>query len=232
MNNHKWEWYIQDNAEREMKSSNDNNTLGDALRKKEIDTLFVPAVKSLNVPNPRVLDVGCGTGNYTKIIKEHGFKTNGICLSAVDAKVCKEKGIDVTVCDMHGIEYPNNSFNAIFCVHTIEHSIAPYIAFCEFNRILKPGGILYISLPEPDTKWTFFPTHYSVLHPKQMLALAIRSGFEPIKFVPWRFEGNESAANNQDSYIFKKIKNYRKVDRSYKPGDIFNMYEINLEDKK
>ena len=224
MNSKKWNWYLQDNAEREMKTSATHNTFGDDLRKKEIEVLFSPAVKSLNTPSPRVLDIGCGTCGYTTILKKLGFKTNGICLSIVDAAVCRDKNIDAAVCDMHEIEYPNNSFDAIFCAHTIEHSIAPYIAFCEFNRILKPDGILYISLPEPDSKWTFFPTHYSVLHPKQMLALAFRSGFKLIKFHKWRF--NKETEHNQDSYVFVKEKNYKDVDRSYKPGDIFLDYNI------
>ena len=44
-------------------------------------------------------------------------------------------------------EFKDNSFDLIYSLETLEHSPRPYVLLKEFNRVLKPGGKLILSLP-------------------------------------------------------------------------------------
>jgi len=66
----------------------------------------------------------------------------------VNVDVIKENRPEV-VCNMNHFPYPfhNNSAEEIYCNMTLEHIESPLKAICEFHRILKPKGKLYIAVP-------------------------------------------------------------------------------------
>lgn len=128
----------------------------------------------------RVLDVGCGQGVALKHFVAKGFETTGITLNAIDVAECQRQGYDVREMDQSFLDFPDGEFDLIWCRHCLEHSIFPYLTLSEFNRVLKPGGWLYVEVPAPDTACQHQTNrnHYSVLGKSMLGSLITRSGFK------------------------------------------------------
>jgi SAM-dependent methyltransferase len=126
----------------------------------------------------RVLDVGCGQGVALEMFKEAGLDAVGITLGP-DAATCREKGLDAVEMDFSFLEFPDAAFDLVWCRHAIEHSIFPLFTLTELHRVLRPGGVLYLEVPAPDTSCNHQrnPNHYSVLGKSMWLELIRRAGF-------------------------------------------------------
>jgi ubiquinone/menaquinone biosynthesis C-methylase UbiE len=138
------------------------------------------------VPNGgEVLDVGCGQGPALDWLKEHGFSGTGITINKADLVACRELGHNVYDCDQNALMFNDGWFDMVWARHVLEHSVAPYWTLHEFKRVLKPGGILYVEVPSPNTASCHESNqnHYSVMGYEMWLALITRAGFEPIEGV-------------------------------------------------
>lgn len=62
-------------------------------------------------------------------------------------------GIDATGVDpSQGFpDAPAGGFDVVWSCHALERSVAPLYTLSEYKRLLKPGGLLYVQLPAPDT---------------------------------------------------------------------------------
>ena len=101
------------------------------------------------VRSGNILDVGAGRGEFLHYAKKAGrWQCFGIETSryAVDfAK--KEFGIDLSLGQLEDLRYPDSHFDAVSLWHALEHLPYPSMAIKEANRILKPGGYLFIAVP-------------------------------------------------------------------------------------
>lgn len=88
----------------------------------------------------KVLHVGCGLEPIDRIFKDY----EEIRLD-IDTNVCPD--IVNSITDMKDVE--NGSFDAVFSSHNIEHLYFHEVSLAlnEFNRVLRSGGIVYISCP-------------------------------------------------------------------------------------
>ncbi len=99
-------------------------------------------------PNSKVVDLGCGTGNFTFKAKEKiGCKdilgVDGKDEALIDAR---KKGIMTKKCDLEKIDiFGDNCFDVVISNQVIEHSHYPVKFMKEVYRILKPGGYAVIS---------------------------------------------------------------------------------------
>lgn len=130
-------------------------------------------------PGAYVLDVGCGQGPAMEWFAKNGFIARGITLGADDVAACQKKGLSVMQRDMHDLA-PYWQCDLVWSRHVLEHSIAPFFALHEFHRVLKPGGILYVEVPSPDTACCHESNrnHYSVMGCEMWKNLIVRAGFE------------------------------------------------------
>jgi SAM-dependent methyltransferase len=129
----------------------DKNTIN--LEKQVIDNIKEEEIE--NMDNPSVstssklicIDLGCGTD------KAEGFI--GVDVVAAD-------GVDV-IADLNGgFPFPDNSVDFIKAHDIIEHIPDRIYTMNEIWRILKPGGIVDISVPSTDGRGAFQdPTHVS-----------------------------------------------------------------------
>lgn len=138
----------------------------------------------------KILDVGCAFGSAAKYMMERKFDVRGININkreveAGNKKLFKGKKI-IKYGDMHDIPFDNGTFDAIYCSHTLEHSIAPYVALCEFNRVLKNKGLVFIQVPEEGNYWTSCHFHYFCPTVRQLAGLLHKTGFSSIR--QWRSE--------------------------------------------
>lgn len=96
----------------------------------------------------RVLDYGCGRGEYSLELLELGATVEGIDISKayVDLcfKACRERGFDekrfnFQVMDAHKLDFADNSFDFVVGNGILHHLDYP-TALAEIRRVLKPGG--------------------------------------------------------------------------------------------
>jgi SAM-dependent methyltransferase len=97
---------------------------------------------------PRILDVGCGTGDYFEIASLHGASYHGVDWSwkmvreaAARVDGHGKRHLFVTASGAH-LPYRDHSFDLVLAVGYIEYFADPAGAIQEIARVLKPGGIL------------------------------------------------------------------------------------------
>lgn len=104
------------------------------------------------VQNKRVLDIACGSGYGSKILKRSGaFIVTGIDISQSTIDYAKNKytddGLKFILGDILHIDFPDNSFDMVVCFETIEHINDYNKALSEIKRVLNGSGLLIISSP-------------------------------------------------------------------------------------
>jgi ubiquinone/menaquinone biosynthesis C-methylase UbiE len=57
--------------------------------------------------------------------------------------------------DITDIQYPDNSFDVIYCSHVLEHIPDDHRAMSELFRVLKPGGWAILQVPQADLDVTY-----------------------------------------------------------------------------
>jgi SAM-dependent methyltransferase len=130
----------------------------------------------------RCLEIGSGLGLWTEAIAAHVKEVIGIDVSPALVRLCAGRGLPnvrLLVMDAHRLEFPDESFDAAFCVSVLHH-LDVEAALGEVSRVLKPGGIFLASEP-------------NLLNPLAALERATpglrrRFGVSPdeIAFVRWR----------------------------------------------
>jgi len=99
--------------------------------------------------SPRVLEVGCGTGNNLWFLAEEGFHVCGVDVSPTAVRCAKEylrsRGLDceVLVSDLTHIPYDANAFDVTIdrgCLSCLSASHIPGTVR-ELYRVLRPGGV-------------------------------------------------------------------------------------------
>lgn len=97
------------------------------------------------VPRGRLLDVPTGEGALAKRLGDLGFEVE---CADLYPEIFKLPGTNVTRADLdRELPFADVSFDYAVCVEGLEHIENPANAIREFNRILKPGGTLIVSVP-------------------------------------------------------------------------------------
>lgn len=100
--------------------------------------------------NGKILDIGCGDGELTLLIKEKTkAEIYGVDISEDALKIARKKGIKIKIADIDGnkIPYEDEFFDAIFCGDIIEHLVNTDDFVKELNRILKTNGYVVLTTP-------------------------------------------------------------------------------------
>jgi len=99
----------------------------------------------------RILDLGCGTGRHTLYLLQQNFEVYACDYSENALRIAKQiaPNVEFRKCDMASLPYENGFFDGILCHFVIQHGKINKIkkAIFEMHRVLKNGGILYLSVP-------------------------------------------------------------------------------------
>ncbi|MBL8826822.1 MAG: class I SAM-dependent methyltransferase [Planctomycetaceae bacterium] len=100
------------------------------------------------VPPGRALDIGCGRGWTLAALRARGWQVQGVELNAAAARHAQETlGIDVTLGGFDPQQFAPKSFDAVILWHVLEHLRSPRETLAGISRILRPGGVLALAVP-------------------------------------------------------------------------------------
>lgn len=94
-----------------------------------------------------LLDVGCGDGGFLKLLDSRLFNAHGLepVQEAVDAAT--KAGLQVTRGDILKDTHSPEKFDVVTLWHVFEHIKDPVTAICRIHTLLKPSGVLIMSMP-------------------------------------------------------------------------------------
>jgi SAM-dependent methyltransferase len=106
---------------------------------------------------PRILDIGCAAGGTLSYLAAWG-EAWGLDLSAEAVALCLAWGIDehrLVVGDAQSMPFfTDERFDLITAVEVLEHLPQPERGLAEIRRILKPGGLLLLTVPADPKLWS------------------------------------------------------------------------------
>jgi ubiquinone/menaquinone biosynthesis C-methylase UbiE len=109
----------------------------------------------------RVLDAGCGTGNYAIALARAGFEVLGIdyaagMLASAQAKLTEPLGDRLSFQRMdlnHRLDLADASFDHVINISALQTAADPAFTLRELWRVLRPGGrLLLLHVPRPQSQ--------------------------------------------------------------------------------
>lgn len=102
------------------------------------------------VSGRNLLDLGCGTGQFVETATNLGWSARGIDLSVAAIQVCNDFGLPCTVTDFFSPSLDDERFDVIVMSEFIEHVPSPGKFLARAEKLLNPGGVVYLTTPNFD----------------------------------------------------------------------------------
>lgn len=174
--------------------------------------------------NNTIIDVGAGDGHFIETAKIAGWEAYATEFDDRAVELCRQKGVHVEQGKLDASKYPSAFFDVIFSSEVLEHINNPVEEIRNFNKILRKGGVVYITTPNLNSlsfrflkhKWNIFhyPEHLCYYTPKTLEKLFTDNGFRKVMiqttgFSPSRFRHSlgQSNINNDDERLRVKTEN-------------------------
>jgi len=112
--------------------------------------------KYIDIQDKEMLDIGCGYGGASTFFAINGLRVtavdnqsyeDGFLADAINFAIEKEVGITFCFSDAHKLPFKTNSIDIIRLDSVLEHLETPETVLAECRRVLKTGGLLFISFP-------------------------------------------------------------------------------------
>ena len=98
--------------------------------------------------NAKVLDVGCGVGRLSRIIKnECAAEVVGLDFSSWACEQLAKEGFETIVSSLPKIPVEDNTFDIAVATEVLEHLDKPELTIFQMARVVKPGGMIMCSVP-------------------------------------------------------------------------------------
>ncbi len=129
-----------------------------------------------------LLEIGCAMGFFLDHVRSLGWKVKGVDLAEDAVNFAKEKlNLDTSKGDIFSLKADVNSFDACVSIGTMDHLKDPIAVFNEISRILKPNGLLLITIGSISELVPFHyrpPEHLFYFSRKSLKIALEKSGFE------------------------------------------------------
>jgi 2-polyprenyl-3-methyl-5-hydroxy-6-metoxy-1,4-benzoquinol methylase len=173
-------------------------------------------------PGKALLEVGCGTGADLVWARENGWDVHGLELDPSAVEAARQQGLDVQQSTFEDANLDANSFDCIIMSQVLEHLYSPTRALLRCHQLLRPRGLLLISVPKFDS-WTRhalgnywhnlqFPVHLHHFNQPVLDRMITNAGFRVR-------EVRLSSSILNLAYALRTMKRFHILDRIFtKPG--------------
>jgi len=134
-------------------------------------------------PGDRVVDVGCGTGPFSRLVAERVAPDGhvvgvDVAPEAIDLANQLTDGTDrgllsFDVADAASLSFDDATFDGAVCISVLDFCEEPEAALLELHRVLRPGGRLVVASSDQDTR--VYYSHDRELGRRVMQAIADRA---------------------------------------------------------
>lgn len=138
----------------------------------------------------RLLDVGCGSGEFAAAARDHGFDVQAVEPESSGAEVAHSRGLDVRTAMLEDAGLPERSYDVVCAFHVLEHLPDSRAFLRSLARFTKPGGHVVIEVPNfgsvlrrrSGVDWVHLrPLEHLIYHSPETLERCLwRSGLEPV----------------------------------------------------
>ena len=139
----------------------------------------------------KLLDVGCGIGYFLEIAIQRGWQVFGTEYTDEAIEICRKKEISIHKGVLNPENYEEESFDIITSFEVIEHINNPIQELKNFYKLLRKGGLVYITTPnfnsllryrlKSDYNIICYPEHLSYYTPKTLKKVFLNTGFKKKK---------------------------------------------------
>ncbi len=139
------------------------------------------------------LDVGFGNGSLLFTAQEYGFKPYGLDLRQDNVAQLSSWGVRADCSDISKLKM-DEEFSVISMMDVLEHMPYPRVGLSEAYRLLKAGGVLFLSMPNRESwAWEFLDhknmnpywgemEHYQNFGRARLYELLNEFGFSPVRY--------------------------------------------------
>lgn len=143
-------------------------------------------------PSGSLLDIGCGTGELIHVARQMGYQAAGLDYSESLARYVSEKyGVEVYLGSPETVRLPYRVDIAVMS-HMLEHTTDPIATLRHVRRLLNPGGLIYLAVPNLDCwesrfrGWASYePYHLWYFNPDNLRHLLERVGYQVVSIHTW-----------------------------------------------
>ncbi|BCW94670.1 MAG: class I SAM-dependent methyltransferase [Fimbriimonadales bacterium] len=146
-------------------------------------------------PKGRLLDVGCGNGDFLLFAQRAGWQAVGVEPDPKAVEVARARGLTVHLGGLETLASEREAFDGMTLNHVIEHVHNPRATLADCYRLLKPGGWLWLETPNLDAQgharyrenWVGLdiPRHLVVFTDRALLRLLQEVGFARVERLPY-----------------------------------------------
>jgi SAM-dependent methyltransferase len=161
--------------------------------------LYLSEIRRYHGPeNGRLLEVGCGDGDFLVLAEADGWQVTGVEYSAAACEKARLrlKNGEVRCGKLQQAGMPAEQFDLCVISDVLAHIRSPLDFLREIHRLLKPGGTLFVATPSIDSwsarflrqKWMEFKAEHLTYFDRQTLQTALfKSGFHNVIVQPgWK----------------------------------------------
>lgn len=137
-----------------------------------------------------LVDLGCWVGFLLAEARDRGWRTLGVEPSSFASGLARDRlGLEVIQGDLLDAPVPEGEWDAVVLGDVLEHVTQPGDALDRVTGLLRPGGVVYIALPDAGSRvatrlgahwWSVIPTHVQYFTRASLATLLRRRGFEPL----------------------------------------------------
>lgn len=176
-------------------------------------------------PNARLLDIGCGNGEFLLFARNAGWVVSGVETDPKAVEHCRRASLDIHQGGIEALAGQSASFDAITLSHVIEHVHDPLALLRACYRLLRPRGWIWVATPNLESQGHCrFGASWRGLEPPRHLVLLTRSsifylmqtaGFQQIKDGPYwpmcadLFAKSEAIIRGEDFQLTRPSRQYR-----------------------
>lgn len=103
-------------------------------------------------PGSTILDLACGTGDFVKLARLHGFQCVGADFSFGMLSNSRLSS-DLVACNAQSLPFTQNTFDAVTCGFALRNFVELLPVFEELGGVLKPGGrIALLEVAHPSSR--------------------------------------------------------------------------------
>jgi SAM-dependent methyltransferase len=117
-------------------------------RRAILESFLRPIIQNLKskIDNPKILDVGCGTGANIEMLSQYG-EAEGVDVSDDALEFCRQKGLSVQKGLAEKLPYADETFELTTALDVVEHLDNDIAGLKEMYRVTKRGGFSLIFVP-------------------------------------------------------------------------------------